>query len=37
MKTDARVRYTRRVIKEALLRLLEDRPVNRPHFTSELV
>lgn len=29
MKTDARVRYTRRVIKESLLRLLEDRPVNR--------
>lgn len=29
MKTDARVRYTRRVIKESLLRMLEDRPVNR--------
>ncbi len=29
MKTDARVRYTRRVIKESLLRLLEERPVNR--------
>ena len=29
MKTDARVRYTRRVIKESLLRLLEDRPVKR--------
>lgn len=29
MKTDARVCYTRRVIKESLLRLLEDRPVNR--------
>lgn len=29
MKTDARVRYTRRVIKESLLRLLEDRTVNR--------
>ena len=29
MKTDARVRYTRRVIKESILRLLEDRPVNR--------
>ena len=29
MKTDARVSYTRRVIKESLLRLLEDRPVNR--------
>lgn len=29
MKTDARVRYTRRVIKESILRLLEERPVNR--------
>ena len=29
MKTDARVSYTRRVIKESILRLLEDRPVNR--------
>lgn len=29
MKTDARVRYTRRVIKESVLRLLEEKPVNR--------
>ena len=28
-KTDARVRYTRRVLKESFLTLLRDKPVNR--------
>ena len=29
MKTDARVRYTLRVLKESLLQLLEQKPINR--------
>ena len=28
-KTDARVRYTRRVIKESFLSLLSEKPVNK--------
>lgn len=29
MKTDARVRYTRQALKSALLKLLEDKPINK--------
>jgi len=29
MKTDARVRYTKKVLKEALLSILEQKPINR--------
>ncbi len=29
MKQDARVRYTQKVLKEVLLQLLEQKPVNR--------
>ncbi len=29
MKTDARVRYTRKVLKESLLKLLKEKPVNK--------
>lgn len=34
MKLDARVRYTRRVIQEALLTLLEQKPLNKITVTE---
>ena len=29
MKTDARVRYTLKMLKDSLLRLLEEKPINK--------
>ena len=36
MKTDARVKYTKMVLKKALLELMQHKPVNKNHRQGDL-